>query len=239
MSAVTAEITCCFESLGLVADPLMLERLEEFHRLLTDANRRMDLTNVPDGEMPRRHYLDSMLPALTWPELFSDSDTLLDVGSGAGFPGIPLAILKPQMSVTLLESMGKRCAFLHDTARRLGLERVRVLESRAETAGHRAEYRERFSLTVSRAVAGLPELLEYMLPLTAAGGKALCWKGGKAASELESARSAALELGGGDMECFRYMNGDEQSFLVRIDKTAVTPDRYPRRAGIPHKRPLG
>lgn len=238
MNDVRTVLKAAFEGCGLRADPDMLERFELYHRLLTERNRMMDLSNVPDEEMPRRHYLDSILPILQYPALIGEEDSILDVGSGAGLPGIPLAILKPCQPVTLLEANGRRCDFLREVISQLGLPLAGVLEARAETAGRDMKHRERYHVTVSRAVAALPELLEYMLPLTCVGGRALCWKGRKAEEEIAVSVSAAAVLGNASLTPFPYGDGLEESVLIRAEKQSGTPEMYPRRTGIPHKRPI-
>lgn len=224
---------------GFVADPAALERLDAFHELLLSKNQVMDLTNVPPEEIPRRHYLDSILPAIRYPELFPREATVIDVGSGAGFPGIPLAIFRPDLRVVLMEANGKRCGFLEEAIQRTGLHGVKVLQARAEEAGRNPLYRERFDITVSRAVAALPTLLEYMLPLTAAGGRALCWKGRRAGEEMAAAENAARALGGATPALYEYADSaSEASALISIVKERPTDAAYPRRTGIPTKRPI-
>ena len=237
MSRVSEVLIRAFDAWEYTAEPSVLERFEGYHRLLTGRNRMMDLSNVPDEEMPERHYADSVLPILMHRELIRPGDTVLDVGSGAGLPGIPLAILLPDCGFVLLEANGRRCAFLREVAEELGLTNVRVLESRAEAAGRDEQYREKCDVTVSRAVAGLPELLEYMLPLTKVGGQALCWKGRRAEEEMQAAARAAAVLGGAELTALPYGQAEE-STLVRAQKRAATPASYPRREGIPHKRPI-
>ena len=238
MRAVADELKQALVEFGYNPDRLFLERMEAFHRLLVERNRSMDLTNVPEEQMPRRHYTDSLWPFLADPSLISQGENVLDVGSGAGFPGLPLAILMPDQPITLLEANGKRCTFLREAVQLLGLDKVNILERRAEEAGRDTETRERYRVTVSRAVAALPELLEYMLPLTAPGGYALCWKGQKAEEEMAGAARAARLLGAGALVCLNCPDTTQGSCLVRADKTGLTPSVYPRRTGIPHKRPI-
>ena len=238
MSRVTTVLEAVFHECQIQTDPAVMERFEAYHQFLVERNRLMDLSNVPDDEMPRRHYVDSILPVLRYPGLVGPEDSILDVGSGAGLPGVPLAIYLPDHPVALLESNGRRCDFLREVIERLGLSHVHVLECRAETAGRDARYREAFDVTVSRAVAALPELLEYMLPMTRVGGRALCWKGRRADEEISAAAPAALKLGDAVLTALYYGISEEDSVLVRADKHAPTPDSYPRRVGIPHKRPI-
>ncbi len=238
MSHVSDTLRAAFLARGTAPDPVMLERFEQYHALLVAENAKMDLTNVPESMMPERHYLDSLLPLLIRPALIAGDARVLDVGSGAGFPGLPIAILRPDQPVTLLEANGRRCDFLRRAADRLGLKAVSVLETRAEAAGRAPGTREQFDATVSRAVAGLSELLEYMLPLTRPGGRALCWKGRRAEEEAAGAAEAARILGGATLTRLCYGEGSTEGQLIVAEKTAPTLSVYPRRAGIPHKRPL-
>ena len=215
-----------------------MEKLDAYRHLLTERNRQMDLTSVPDGEIPLRHLGDSLLPVLQYPALFPQGCSLADVGTGAGLPGIPLAIARPDIRVTLIEALRKRCAFLEEVKEKLGLANVTVIPRRAEEAGRDTALREAFDRTVSRAVAGLPVLAEYLLPLTKTGGMALCWKGPAAEEELAAGSRASLLLGGGEAELFPVAYPGETRCLVRLPKLTETPSRYPRRPGIPAKRPL-
>ena len=239
MNSVTTVIGDALRAYGVQPDPVAMERFQAYHQLFVERNRLMDLSNVPDGEMPRRHYVDSILPLLRYPGLVCPGESILDVGSGAGLPGVPLAIYLPEHPVALLESNGRRCDFLREVIGKLALNHVQVIECRAETAGRDVQFREKFDITVSRAVAALPELLEYMLPLTRTGGKALCWKGRRAEEEIAAAAEAAQKLGGAELTALPYGTDGEESLLIRADKRAATPDAYPRRVGIPHKRPIG
>ena len=239
MSALLDQMIAVLTRAGWTEDAAALERLEAFHAYLLERNQVMDLTNVPPEDMPVRHYLDSILPALRHPELFTRGASVVDVGSGAGFPGIPLAVFRPDLRVTLMEANGKRCDFLLEAVRRTGLSGVEVLQARAEEAGRNPLYRERFDLAVSRAVAPLPTLLEYLLPLTAVHGMALCWKGRRAAEETLAAATAARVLGGGLPQQLIYSGeNDDASTLVTVSKEQSTDAAYPRRTGIPAKRPI-
>ena len=216
-----------------------LGRLRAYRDMLAEWNRKMDLTSVPEEEIPLRHLGDSLLPVFSYPELFPSGASLADVGTGAGLPGLPIAIVRTDLQVTLIESMRKRCEFLSAVRETLGLPNVRVLCVRAEEAGRDTTLRERFDRTVSRAVAAAPVLLEYLLPLTKIGGSALCWKGPGAPQEAQDGREAALLLGGGELSLLPVSYPGEERYLLRADKVSGTPDRYPRRPGIPGKRPLG
>ena len=214
-------------------------KLSAYRDMLIEWNRKMDLTSVPEEEIPLRHLGDSLLPVFAYPELFPSGALLADVGTGAGLPGLPVAIVREDLQVTLIESMRRRCEFLSAVRETLGLPNVRILCVRAEEAGRDKTLRERFDRTVSRAVAAAPVLLEYLLPLTRVGGSALCWKGPGAPQEAQDGREAALLLGGGELSLLPVSYPGEERYLLRADKVSGTPDRYPRRPGIPGKRPLG
>lgn len=212
-------------------------RLQAFHELLMDKNQVMDLTNVPESDMPIRHYADSLLPLSLG--LFKKGASLIDVGTGAGFPGVPLAIARPDIKVTLLESMQKRCAFLEEAIATLGLNNARVVNGRAEDLARQPQLRERFDLALARAVAALPTLLEYLLPFVKPGGQALCWKGPALQEELTQGEAAARLLGGKLGPCHTLPIPERTHLIQVIDKIAVTPKKYPRKTGLPGKMPLG
>lgn len=213
------------------------EGLAAYHALLLEWNAKMDLTNVPEAEMPLRHYADSLLPLMR-DDWFPANARLIDVGTGAGFPGMPLAIARSDLQVTLLDSQRKRCDFLQAVADQLQLENVTVLHARAEDAA-RGELRECFDLAVARAVAPLNVLCEYLLPFVKEKGRALCWKGPAVHDELKAGERAAHLLGArAEALCRLPIKGREhyvQPFL-KIQKTAR---QYPRKSGTPAKEPLG
>ena len=214
------------------------EKIGIYLALLREWNEKMDLTHVPEEEIALRHMGDSILPVWQYPELFPQGVSLADVGSGAGFPGMPIAIFRPDLQVTLIESMRRRCEFLLTVREELGLQNVRILCLRAEEAGRDAALRESFDRTVSRAVAAAPVLLEYMAPLTKVGGDVLCWKGPGAVREAEEGTFAAEKMGCPALTLLPVSYPGEERFLIRAEKTAPTPSTYPRRTGIPFKRPL-
>ena len=203
------------------------DRLLAYHRLLLEWNARMDLTNVPEEEMALRHYADSLL-SLARKEWFPDGARLIDVGTGAGFPGLPLKIAQPDISLTLLDSLDKRVRFLGDVCAATGLTDVTCLHTRAEEA---PELRGRFDAAVSRAVARLYLLCELCLPFVRTGGVFLAMKGPDCAAELDEARSAIRKLGGTYERTARYTipGTDVTHSVVVIRKTAPTPPKYPRR----------
>lgn len=230
------KLRAILEPSGLHLRMEQYERLEAYHTLLLEWNQRMDLTNVPPDEMPLRHYADSLLPLLRQ-DLFLQGARLVDVGSGAGFPGLPLAIVRPDMEVVLLDSLKKRCLFLQTVVDTVGLANVRVLHGRAEDAA-RGELRAVFDLAVARAVAPLRVLAEYLLPFAKVGGKAVCWKGPAAGEELNQAQNALKLLGGRADVPWMLPLQDQEHMLLTIHKTIATPNIYPRKAGTPGKKPL-
>ena len=223
-------------SLGIRLDALARERLDAYHRLLVETNRKTDLTNVPEEEMTLRHYADSLLPVRHG--LLPERGRAIDVGSGAGFPGVPLTIALPDLEMVLLESQGKRCVFLQEAVRLLGLKGVTVLAGRAEDLAV-PPYREHFDVALARAVAPLNVLSEYLLPFVKPGGCALCWKGPAVKGELKAGEAAARELGG-QLGILTDIGIPGRTSLVQtIRKHSPTANNYPRKAGIPAKNPLG
>ena len=227
-------------AMGLALTQTMREQFAAYDALLREANTRMDLTAVLDPlEAVDRHYLDSLTP-LRVPGLLPEGARCADVGSGAGFPGIPLAIARPDTVWVLLDAQSKRVGFLREVIAALGL-RAEAVHIRAEDAGRAAAHREAYAVAVARAVAGLPVLLELTLPLVAVGGYAMAWKG-PAAQEEWGAGQAAARLLGGTLRAplaAPVPDRDWRHTLVVADKRQSTPRAYPRKAGEPSRRPLG
>ena len=218
--------------------PKEADRLFERHAAMVDEwNQRLNLTRIPKEEAAEKHFLDS-LTVLLITEVVSAS-RLVDVGSGAGFPGIPLKAVKPDLEVTLVDSLGKRVKFLESVIRALNLEGISCYHARAEDIGRDERHREKYDVAVARAVASLAVLSEYLLPLVRVGGVMVAMKGPTGKDEVEEARLALDELGGelrGTVET-RLPSGDARQLLV-VHKVKHTPMQYPRRAGIPSKKPL-
>ena len=227
--------------LGLKLTPQQRQAFRLYHKELMEWNARFNLTAVTDPEgVQIRHFLDSLSCLL----VISDDaivQSLIDVGSGAGFPGLPLKIIYPKLSLTLLEATGKKANFLRHLVDLMELRDVTVINARAEELGHDPTHREGYDWVVARAVAGMPTLVEYLLPLCRLGGRCLAQKGEGAAAEVSSAESAILLLGGrlNRLLPVALPGLAEIRHLVLIDKVARTPTKYPRRPGIPAKRPLG
>jgi 16S rRNA (guanine527-N7)-methyltransferase len=202
-------------------------------------NQRFNLTAITErDQILLKHFLDSLTLLLVWRG--SSQASAVDVGAGAGFPGIPLKIACPGLRLTLIEATGKKVEFLQHVAERLKLEQVTIIHGRAEDIGQQTAHRERHALVLARAVAALPELLEYGLPFAELGGVMIAHKGAAAHHEVNESGHALSVLGGKLERIVRVelpgVTEDRQLVIVR--KAARTPDNYPRRAGIPHKRPL-
>src|SRR5688572_14902174 len=230
------------ESLGLHLSASAIGRLETYRDLIASAAERFNLTAVRQPEaIEQRHLVESLaLAALLEREgLLSAGLRVLDIGSGAGLPGLPIAIARPDLQIALLESNSKRCAFLREVLAQLELANVTVLEGRAEELGRDAGQREAYDLVFARAVAPLPVLIEYALPFLRIGGSLAATKGSAGEREVEESTRALSELGAGAIRqvAFEPPEGSPQ-LLVIIEKERGTPERYPRRAGIPSKRPL-
>lgn len=213
--------------------------LINYERELVEWNQKFNLTAIRDVESIRvKHFLDSYSCVLAWkgnPPL-----RLVDIGTGAGFPGIPLKIVYPTMHVTLVESVGKKAMFCQHIVSKLGLENVDVIQARAETLGQNPAHRETYDYAVARAVANLNILGEYLLPLVKVGGMMLAQKGESGPAEAQSAEKAMKLLGGKLKQIIpvELTGVPDDRYLVLVNKVAATPPKYPRKAGIPMKMPL-
>jgi 16S rRNA (guanine527-N7)-methyltransferase len=213
--------------------------LVTFERELLAWNQKYNLTAVRDPEGIRvKHFLDSFSCVLAWKE--NPPKHLVDVGTGAGFPGIPLKILYPSMQLTLVESVGKKTAFCRHMVETLKLEEVAVITARAEELGQLPAHRETYDWTVARAVANLSVLAEYLLPLARIGGAMLAQKGQAGPAEAHKAEKAFSLLGGRMRQLIPLTLPGvvEERYLVIVDKVAATPPQYPRKTGTPAKKPL-
>jgi len=229
-----------FHSLsGISLTPGQLSLLQTYSQELLTWNARHSLTAIREPEKIRvKHFLDS-LSAFTVMR-GSAMERIIDVGTGAGFPGLPLKILYPSIRLTLVESVGKKAAFCRHIVELLDLPDVDVIQERVEALGQQAAHREKYDWAVARAVAMMPVLMEYLLPLARVGGQVLAMKGDSAPVEAHTAERATQILGG-HLRQLTPMNLPgvvEDRYLVVVDKVAATPEKYPRRVGIPSKRPL-
>ncbi len=227
--------------LGIALTPHQLERFQVYYQELIDWNRRLNLTAITDyDEVQVKHFLDSLTVALALGRPPGKGMKLIDVGTGAGIPGIPLKIALPDIKVVLLDATKKKAVFLEHIVRKLKLEGVQVVVGRAEDIAHQPEYRQQFHLVLSRAVADLSALAELALPFCAVGGRFIAQKKGDIEQELRQAKGAISILGGtiADVKSIGMPEFADERCLVAIDKVGETPPRYPRRPGIPVKRPL-
>ena len=231
-------------ALGCPLNTTQLERFDVYRTELLNWNLHTNLTSITDPiDVEVRHFLDSltMIAALPASDAGSGSLTLLDVGAGAGFPGIPLKIALPGLRVWLLEATGKKTAFLRHIVDALNLDSVTVLQGRAEDLGHDSGLREFFDVTVARAVGNLAVLAELCMPFTTVNGHFVAMKKGAVENEVQAAAVAIETLGGGNARVLpvRVEGLDDDRSLIAVSKVKSTPARFPRRPGMPAKRPLG
>jgi 16S rRNA (guanine527-N7)-methyltransferase len=232
------------ERIGVPLDDNAVALLGRYRDLLLESISRFNLTAIRDPvEVERRLFLDAlaMIPTI-WDFLTDRPHTsghprLIDVGSGAGFPGLVLKIAIPELGVTLIEATGKKVRFLEQVIAELSLQSVRAIHGRAEDLGQDSRYRERFDLATARAVAALPTLLELVTPFLDVGGEGFLPKGTQLDEELRAGRRAAAKLGAEIIST--PLNARSDSRLVIVRKTSLTPKRYPRRSGLPNQSPLG
>ena len=227
--------------LGLELSQQQLERFETYYEVLTDWSQRLSLTAIRDAAgIQRRHFLESaaLIPLLTH-EGFSLRDrSLIDVGSGAGIPGIPLKILEPSLRLTLVEAKGRKATFLHALLLALGLTDVAVVSQRAEEAARDPSHREQYDFAVAKALAPLRTLLELTLPFARMGGLVLAPKGGEAQREVKEAEVALETLKGSVRAVEPLPLAEPPQQVILVEKELPTPQRFPRRPGAPAKRPL-
>jgi 16S rRNA (guanine527-N7)-methyltransferase len=223
----------------IILTPKQLEQFSLYEKLLLEWNEKINLTAIRDVPGIRtKHFLDSLSVARVFAK--APPSCLIDVGTGAGFPGIPLKIIFPQIRLVLVESVGKKANFCQLVVDTLSLSGVEVQTNRAEELAHQPKFRERFDLVVARAVANMPILAEYLLPLVHVGGKMIAQKGVSAHEETQSA-THALKILGGELETIlpvELPGVSDERFLVVVKKVAATPPQYPRHAGLPVKKPL-
>ena len=224
---------------GIALTAEQIGQFSVYHEMLLDWNTRMNLTALTAPEdVAVKHIIDSLTAYDA--ALFDGARTLIDVGTGAGLPGIPLAVYAPHLTVTLLDSLNKRVRFLTEVTAAMGLPNVRCIHARAEEAARTAEHRAAYDIAVSRAVARLPVLLEYTLPFVRVGGTLLALKGRAYAEEQKEARRAAEVLGGGRITARPvHLPGlDDVRAILTVTKERQTPAAYPRGGGAPTRRPL-
>lgn len=226
-----------FQKIEITLTDRQTEQFLSYYKILVEKNKYMNLTAITEFEdVIIKHFIDSLMIC----KLQIPKGKLIDVGTGAGFPGIPLKIVYPDLQVVLLDSLNKRVQFLNEVIRELSLEQIEAIHGRAEDLAKNYEYREKFDLCVSRAVANLSSLTEYCLPFVKIGGSFIPYKSGKIDEEL-SAGEKAIFLLGGELQAkkdFKLIDSDISRSLLQIHKIKATPKKYPRKSGIPTKEPI-
>ncbi len=240
--AIMEELITGAIKLGLQLNAKQLEQFHIYYRELADWNQRMNLTTITGyEEVQINHFLDALTVTLVWqPPTHDARSQVIDVGTGAGMPGIPLKIAFPNIRLALLEATAKKATFLHHLKDKLKLDNVEIVVGRAEEVAHLSQYREEFDAVLSRAVASLPTLVELTLPFCNVGGKLIAHKKGVIVPEINQADRAITTLGGNlrDVKEVGLEEFTDQRWLVLIDKISPTPDKYPRRPGVPKKQPI-
>ena len=214
-----------------------VNKFYNYMNLLLEWNEKINLTAITEQEdIILKHFVDS----LTIYKLIEENKSIIDIGTGAGFPGIPIAILKNKNKFTLVDSLNKRINFLNEIKESLSLENITNIHARAEEFGQNKKYREKFDIAVSRAVANLSILVEYLLPVVKLGGKVICMKGSNVEDEIKEAEYAISTLGGKVVlkDEFYLPQSDIKRNIIVIEKIKNTPSKYPRKAGTPSKEPL-
>jgi len=236
-------LTQGLSELGLELSSTQTKQFELYYQELTEWNTRINLTSITDyEEVQIKHFFDSITVtlALAKEEMDKPDLSIIDIGTGAGFPGLPLKILLDQSRLVLLDSIAKKAAFLRHISQKLKLSNVEVVTGRAEEIARLPSYRQQFDLVVSRAVASLPTVVELALPFCRIGGKFIAQKKGEISREIDRAGKAINVLGGklNQVRGIEFEELSDERCLVIIDKICPTPEEYPRRPGMPKRRPL-
>lgn len=229
------------KEVGITLSEKQIDQFYQYYELLIEWNKVMNLTAITElEEVVSKHFVDSMTLVKAVSDIGAQDACIIDVGTGAGFPGIPLKIAFPNLKITLLDSLNKRIKFLDEVIAQLGLEQIVTIHGRAEDFGKDSKYREQFDFCVSRAVANAATLSEYCLPLVKVGGCFIPYKSGKIDEELENGKKAIKTFGGEIQNVVRFQleSADADRALVVIRKIEKTPKKYPRKAGLPSKEPI-
>ena len=232
------ELMCSYgEQIDIKFNDKQLSQFYEYMNFLLEWNEKINLTAITEPkEVILKHFIDS----LTINKYIGENKTLADVGTGAGFPGIPLKIYRPDLDVTLVDSLNKRINFLNEVIVKLDLKDINTVHSRIEDFGKDKKYRESFDYVIARAVANLTTLSEYLIPISKVNGKCICMKGNDVKEEIKDSEKAINVLGGkiDKVDYFELPNSDISRNVIIIDKIKNTPSKYPRKAGMPSKEPL-
>lgn len=225
------------EQIDITFEKSQIEQFYKYMNLLIEWNEKINLTAIIEPEeIILKHFIDS----LTICKYIENNATLADVGTGAGFPGIPLKIYRPDIKITLVDSLNKRIIFLNEVINNLELKNIVTIHSRVEDFGKNKNYREKYDYVTARAVANLNTLSEYLVPIVKVNGKAICMKGNDVQDEVDNAKHAIKILGGTveKVDYFKLPNSDISRNIIVVKKVNNTPARFPRKAGMPSKEPL-
>ena len=229
----------CADKFNITITDDELAKFDKYFRLLIEWNEKINLTAITEPhEVAGKHMIDSL--SCHDEKIFAENAHIIDVGTGAGFPGIPLKIYRPDLKVTLLDSLQKRIKFLDEVIITLGLKDITCVHARAEEGARQKQHREKYDVAVSRAVARLSVLAEYTLPYVKVGGCLVALKGAKFAEEADEAKRAVAMLGGEieDVRPIHLPTLDDKRAIIIVRKTKPTPKTYPRKAGTPERKPL-
>lgn len=214
-----------------------IDKLEAYMQEILRLNENINLTAITDKEeFVEKHYVDSL--AVCGLGIVESAMKIIDVGTGGGFPGVPLAVAYPEKEFYLMDSLNKRLKIIDELVAQLNIDNVKTLHGRAEDVGQNVEYREKFDVCVSRAVASLPILLEYCLPLVKVGGYFIAYKGVNAQIEIDEAKKALKILGGEVVDVMKGGSENDEHQLIIVNKIANTPSKYPRKPSMPRKKPI-
>ena len=231
------DLTRYLKQLNIELNVEQIKKFYDFMNMLLEWNEKINLTAITEqNDVILKHFVDS----LTVAKYLNENQKVIDIGTGAGFPGIPVSIIKNKNNYTLVDSLNKRINFLNEVKGNLKLDNVTLIHSRAEELGRNKLYREKFDIAFSRAVANLTVLAEYLIPLVKTGGTVICMKGSNVKEEVEESKFAINELGGSIKEIkeFCLPESDIKRNIIIIEKVKLTPIKYPRKAGMPAKLPL-
>ena len=229
------------EEISLTLSEHQKEQFFQYYEMLIEWNKVMNLTAITElDEVVTKHFMDSLLLVKVIADIQEKPYKCIDVGTGAGFPGIPLKIAFPNLKVTLLDSLNKRVGFLNEVINKLGLEDIHAVHGRAEDFGRDGNFREQYDLCVSRAVANMSTLSEYCIPFVKKEGYFIPYKSGKVEEELKQAESAVKKLGGELNPVIMHLlpGTDVERTFIPVKKVGITSKKYPRKAGLPSKEPL-